>query len=170
MENFFKTKTILVKTRRLQSYVKLSKFTYIYLLAISLMNSGQNYKPLNIYFYHLNKELSWSVWKFFTKLVPANLGLLTSNHHKSAVLTTVGFAKPPTTINTASYATNLEVYHFYTKKDIFKKLIIFFMSTIGISYTPHNISFDIYNGYLWLGWYLKLNPMNNVFYLKVYNY
>jgi hypothetical protein len=170
VENFSQDKSILVKTRRVRAYLKLSKFNYTDMLLISLVNDNAVSKYFNSYKHYLSNDLLRNIWKFFSNLVPKHLGLVSSNHHKSILLSVVSKSTHLKTIKINSYLKHFEVYHFYAKKDIFKKLTIFFLATVGVSQVPHNINFNIYNGYLWLSWYLKLNPMNNIFYLKVYNY
>jgi hypothetical protein len=170
VENFLYTKSILVKTRKAQSQSKLNKLNYFYLLSISLINRNVKLKPFNVYDVYLSNELLEKTWKFYGTLVPYNLGLVSSNYHKSVLASLCSNSSALSTLPSSAYLVNFESYHFHTVKDIFKKFIVLFMNIFSSSHTSYNISFDTYNSYLWLNWYLKLNPMNNVFYLKVYNY
>lgn len=150
MENFLYTKSILVKTRKVQSCAKLNKFNYLYLLSISLISS--NFKPrhFNSYSVHVSSELLNKTWKFYGALVPNNLGLVSSNYHKSVLARLCSGSSYLASRPDPAYLANFEAYHFHTVKDIFKKLIVLFLNISGVSYVPFNISFNTYNGYLWL--------------------
>lgn len=170
VENFYYTKSILIQTRRVRSHVKLNKFNYLYLLALSLTSSRINQSVYSSYSVYVFTELLQKTWKFYASLVPNNLGLVSSNYHKSVLLNLTKNSPTFQLIPRPRYLANFEAYHFHTVKDAFKKFIIFFLNMFGVAYLPYNISFNTYNTYVWLSWYLKLNPMNNIFYLKVYNY
>jgi hypothetical protein len=171
VENLNNPKHILIKTRRVEAYSKLAKIKYMLLLTSLLVNN--NFTLLSntsIYKYYILNEVTLNHWKFYLSIVPTNLGLVMSNHHKSVLYKTFKNIKLSLIKFNNYYFYNFELYQFYFKKDIFKKLIILYMSILPLNYLPYNINFNIYNGYVWLNWYLRLNPLNNVFYLKIYNY
>lgn len=170
MENFFKTRAVLVKTRKAQTHIKLSKINYIHLLTSLLTTKNNVYRSVGMYSVYNTSELVKNIWKFYKSLVPSNFGLISSNYHKSTLLRLVTNSARPVVTPRSSVLMSFEVYHFHTQKDAFKKFIIFFMNMLSFSYLNYSINFNVYNSYVWLSWYLRLNPMNNIFYLKVYNY
>jgi hypothetical protein len=173
VENFPKDKSVLIKTRRVYTYLKLYKVTYNYLLNSFLINDKLFFYSLSTKYYsYIQKELTKNIWKFYVDIIPKDLGLVSSNYFKSITHITLVNSKLKSKKLTIKnmYLSNFELYQFYLKKNTFKKFIIFFLNIIPTNYYSHSVNFDIYNSYIWLNWYLKLNPMNNIFYLKVYNY
>lgn len=175
MENFYKDKFIIIKTRRSNVYSKLKKLNYHLLLSTLLLNSNLGKKKY--YFnYHMtvNNDLLSRSWLFYSNPIPKNSGLVTSNHTKSILHTFLKNSRHNNPITPAlsynlSY-NNFEVYQIFVKKNLFKKIIVYYMSVFTQSHTLYNANFDVYTGYVWLNWHLKFNPVNNIFYLKVYNY
>lgn len=175
VENFNKDKAILIKTRRIYSYSKLYKSHYVYLLVLKLLNlNTKQTSTLSLYSSYVTKELLRNVWKFYLKNVPKNLGLIISNHHKSSVHRLVSASNPLKSTKlikvSPKYLTTYEVYQFFVTQALLKKLIIYYMSVLSQQYITYNINFNLHTGYIWLNKYIKLNPANNIFYLKIYNY
>jgi hypothetical protein len=175
VENFSKNGIILVKTRRLFSYSKHAKFAYSYLLTMFLINDSINLPNSYSYYYTLvTGELAKNIWKFYLNIINKDLGLVTSNHHKSYIYKSSNWGVTVKNVSfqkvEAIYLKNFKTYHFSTNKSTFKKLIILIMALLPINYTSYNTYFNIYNNYIWLNWYLSINPLNNIFYLKVHNY
>lgn len=175
MENFYSHKSILVKTRKVYACSKLAKQSYIYLYLSQLINSTQiklNY--LNLYNNYVLLEVTKNIWYFYKNLLIADFGLYNSNYVKSIMLKTVNKSSKHTelimTSTPSTYLSNFELYGFNISGQPLKKFIIFFMNLLPVNYYNYNIRFSLYNNYSWLNWYLKFNPMNNIFYLKVYNY
>lgn len=174
-ENFTKDKIILLKTRRVYSYSKLYKASYIFLLVLSMLNSNFSLlKYAAIYNNFLLRELYSNIWKFYLNTIPKNLGLITSNHHKSIMYKFLNKSHLNNESKVAKISTNylhtFDIYQFFVKQSLLKKFLIYYMSILPIQWLPYNINFDIYSGYVWLNWSIKLNTAHNVFYLKAYNY
>lgn len=174
-ENFYSHKSIIVKTRKIHACSKFIKQNYIYLYLSQLVNSKHfenNY--LNLYSSYVRNEVTKNIWYFYKNLLITDFGLHSSNYTKSIMLKTVSINLKkillPSSVTTASYLKPFELYGFSISNQSLKKFIIFFLSLVPSSYYAYNINFNIYNNYSWLNWYLKFNPMNNIFYLKVYNY
>lgn len=170
MENLFIYKNILIKTRRVKTYSNINKKNYLALLSSSLINSRLQHFKSNSYTQYATQDLLKNLWKFYSRLITNESGLITSNHHKSALFKLVSSSNELKSIESQKYLLNFSTYQFSIRKDTFRKLIMFFMTSLPQQQLCANINFDIYNNYVWLNWHLKLNPMNNVFYLKVYNY
>ena len=166
---------ILIKTRKIHAYAKFVKHEYIYLYISQLINiSKSNAQLLNLYGNYILSEVTKNIWFFYKNLLISDQGTYSSNYTKSVMYKTVSklLVKNSMAIHAPvpSYLGNFELYNFNIAKQPLKKLIIFFLSLIPYNYYCYNINFSVYNNYFWLHWYLKFNPMNNVFYLKVYNY
>ena len=147
MENFYKRKSILTKTRRVETYLKYSKFKYNYLLVTSLTYlKNLDISINNIYSKHINFELMRTISLYYSSLIPNSLGLVVSNHHKSLLNKTLLDKKATSQIN-VNYLTTFESYHFFTKKDTFKKLILFYLSLLGKGNINYTSRYDIYVGY-----------------------
>lgn len=160
-----------MKTRRVETYIKLNKAFYNYLLILSLINRfGKSQPYFNSYSVYNVKELSKNVWSFYSNLIPSNMGLINSNYHKSMLVKLTRVTKTLVDKPCNSYLLSFEAYHFSTKKDIFKKLVLLYANALPCNSYTYNSRFDVYNNYTWLNWYLRLNPLNNLFYLKIYNY
>ena len=175
VENFTKDKLILIKTRRIYSYSKLCKSHYVYLSVLKLLNLDVSRAyTFSMYAKHVTKELLRNIWRFYLKNVPKNLGLVISNHHKSATHKLVSAPNPLKSITSFSvgpkYLVTYEVYQFFVTQALLKKLIMYYMSILSQQHVTYSISFNLYTGYVWLNKYIKLNPANNAFYLKIYNY
>ena len=174
MENFYSHKSILIKTRKVYACSKLAKQPYMYLYVSQLINSTQlklNY--LNLYSNYVLLEVTRNIWYFYKNLLISDFGLYNSNYTKSVMLKTVNsykYTKQVVNKTSPLYLSNFELYGFNISNQSLKKFIIFFMNLLPLNYYNYNISFKLYNNYSWLNWYLKFNPMNNIFYLKVYNY
>jgi hypothetical protein len=165
----------LIKTRKIYACSKFAKQSYVYLYISQLINSTQpklNY--LNIYSNYVLLEVTKNIWYFYKNLLIADFGLYNSNYTKSVMLKTVdnNYKYTKQVVNKISplYLSNFELYGFNISNQSLKKFIIFFMNLLPLNYYSYNINFSLYNNYSWLSWYLKFNPMNNIFYLKVYNY
>lgn len=175
MENFYSHKSILIKTRKIHACSKFIKQSYVYLYLSQLINSTQvkiNY--LNLYNNYILLEVTKNIWYFYKNLLIADFGLYNSNYVKSIMLKTVNKNRNHTPVITnkisPTYLSSFELYGFNISGQSLKKLIIFFMNLLPVNYYNYNINLRLYNNYSWLNWYLKFNPMNNIFYLKVYNY
>jgi hypothetical protein len=175
VENFHRDKFIVIRTRRSNVYSKLKKLNYNLLLSTLLLNSTFGKKKQ--YFYYssiINNDLVKHSWLFYANVIPKNSGLVTSNHTKSILYTFLKNSNRSNLAHTTSFRNlsyhNFEAYQIFMKKNLFKKIIIHYMSVFAQSHILYSSNFDIYTGYVWLNWHLKFNPVNNIFYLKVYNY
>ena len=174
-ENFYSHKLILIKTRKLYACSKFVKQPYIYLYLSQLINSTQGkLDRLNLYNNYVLSEVTKNMWYFYKNLFISDFGLYNSNYTKSIMFKTVTNNKhcitPVISKISSNYLLNFELYGFSISGQSLKKFVIFFMNLLPVNYYNYNINFKLYNNYSWLNWYLKFNPMNNIFYLKVYNY
>jgi hypothetical protein len=152
VENFYSHKSILIKTRKVHACAKFNKQTYIYLYLSQLVNSAQvraNY--LNLYNNYTLIESTKNIWYFYKNLLITDFGLYNSNYTKSIMLKTVDknyFSdKYLDKKISPTYLSNFELYGFSITKQSLKKLIIFFMNLLPISYYNYNIGFNLYNNY-----------------------
>jgi hypothetical protein len=153
----------------------LLKHTYIYLYVALLVNSDfLKIQSYNLYTQYILTEVSQNIWYFYKSLLPKDLGISLSNHNKSALRLAIskGLKHQPSTLHSIkpSYLTTFQMYQFNLATQALKKLTIFYLNLLPYTYYSYNINFSIYNNYVWLSWYLRFNPMNNIFYLKIYNY
>jgi hypothetical protein len=170
VENFFNNKHILTKTRRSNAYTKLNKIKYIRLLSLFILNGSYTGK-VNLYLNSVLSELNSTHWKFYSNLIVNNAGLISSNHHKSAIFSSLSNKSYRNIKNlTIYYYYNLEAMQFSLNKNIFSKILILYFCVVPNVWISSNSNFDIKTTFIWVNWYLRFNPMNNVFYLKIYNY
>lgn len=170
MENFSNNKYILTKTRRSNAYAKLNKIKYVKLLSLLVINNNLNIRS-NSYFSLVISELSNIHWKFYSSIITNNAGLIPSNHYKSILFQSL----LPRLYNSdtklaISYYYNLEVMQFSLHKNTFSKILMFYLCSIASTWVASSLNFNIKTSFIWVNWYLRFNPMNNVFYLKIYNY
>jgi hypothetical protein len=139
VENFTKDKLILIKTRRIYSYSKLCKSHYVYLSVLKLLNLDVTRAfTFSIYNKHVTKELLRNIWRFYLRNVPKNLGLIISNHHKSAVHELVSAPNPLKSIKPfraePKYLVTYEAYQFFITQALLKKtynvLYVYLISAI----------------------------------------
>ena len=170
MENFSNNKYILTKTRRSNAYTKLNKIKYVKLLSLLVLNGNPAIRA-NSYFSLVISELSSIHWKFYSSIITNNTGLIPSNHHKSILFQSLSpkLYKSNTEL-TVSYYYNLEVLQFSLHKNTFSKILMFYLCTISSASAASGLNFNVKTSFIWVNWYLRFNPMNNVFYLKIYNY
>jgi hypothetical protein len=174
-ENFFEQKPVLVKSRKVIAISKLFKIKYEFNYSIQLLNLINRWNcETSPYNNLIIREASIDMWRLYNNLVPSNLGLQVSNMHKSILRKTVmqlsASGKFTKIDYSPAYLRNFESYHFNTSNQVYKKLLFTCISSIALNYQPYKLAVNIPNGYLWIGWFFRLNPLNNSFYLKIYNY
>jgi hypothetical protein len=144
-------------------------FNYVSYL---VSREDKNLATLNVYSNMLNADSSASAWKFYANLFNKESGLYNSNFHKSILLELVSndHSLRYKHNSVVKYISTFKAYHFSTTDQTYKKMFFMFASAMPSNYQSYNISLDTYNSYIWLNWYFKVNPLNNAFYFKIYNY
>lgn len=185
LQNLSTNIVIIRKTRRYRALLKFYNVPLVVLYSINKLFFYE--KPLMLlsnraYITELKAFfLKDNIWYFYRNIIYKNLGLITSNLHKSYTFWSLQFSDNLAFQNLPnygiSYPTNIKDYtkhikalHFPVHKKFFKKLILYYVAFLLKSFIPFSNSINLSHCYLIISNDFSFIWFYNFYYFKIYNY